>query len=178
MRKRMWKGIKKRLSFSTQEKRGKWGLILTNVNLEWHYWKQQIHRGEVSHALIWTRPAGKKKEGRKEGKERSTLAPTPSDSWRSTSTCLSSEQAIEEASLWWRIGPVHVQIRAQRPVSLIDIDFFEALHLNHLQKTRDLVIYLEKTLFTTQPPSLVAVDLSGLGIQDVNDHLYTLSYTY
>lgn len=48
-----------------------------------------------------------KKEGRKRA---STLAPTPSDSWRSTSTCLSSEQAVEEASLWRRIRPVHVQV--------------------------------------------------------------------
>lgn len=50
-------------------------------------------------------------KGRKERRKRgSTLAPTPSDSWRSTSTCLSSEQAVEEASLWWRIRPVHVQV--------------------------------------------------------------------
>lgn len=71
-----------------------------------------------------------KKERRKRA---GTLAPTPADSRRSASTCLSSEQAVEEASLWWRIGPVHVQVWAERPVSLIDIDFFETLHLDHLE---------------------------------------------
>lgn len=75
--------------------------------------------------------------GRKERRKRgSTLAPTPSDSWRSASTCLSSEQAVEEAPLGRRVGPVHVQVRAQRPVRLVDVDLFEALHLDHLWRTR------------------------------------------
>lgn len=79
---------------------------------------------------------GKKrsKESRKKG---STLAPTPSHSCRSTSTCLSSEQAIEEASLWWRVRPVHVQVWAQCPVCLVNVDFFEALHLDHLHTQRE-----------------------------------------
>lgn len=77
--------------------------------------------------------------GRKEGKVQVPLAPTPSDSWRSTSTCLSSEQAVKEASLWWRVGPVHVQVWAQLPVSLVDVDFFEALHLYHLQRVRRVI---------------------------------------
>lgn len=72
----------------------------------------------------------------KQSKRRgSTLAPTPSDSRSSASTCLSSEQTVEEASLWRRVGSVHVQVRAQRPVCLVDVDFFEALHLNHLHPT-------------------------------------------
>lgn len=48
--------------------------------------------------------------GEKEEKVQVPLAPTPSDSRRSTSTCLSSEQAVEEASLWWRVRPVYVQV--------------------------------------------------------------------
>lgn len=71
----------------------------------------------------------------KERRRGSTLAPTPSDSCRSASTCLSSEQSVEEASLWRRVGSVHVQVLAQRPIRLIDVDFFEALHLDHLQPT-------------------------------------------
>lgn len=77
--------------------------------------------------------------GNKEGKVQIPLAPTPSDSWRSTSTCLSSEQAVEEASLWWRVRPIHVQVWAQLPVSLVDVDFFEALHLYHLQRVRRVI---------------------------------------
>lgn len=89
--------------------------------------------GNNSFHMLSLDKAWRKKQGRKERRKRaSTLAPTPSDSWRSTSTCLSSEQAVKEASLWWRVRPVHVQVRAQRPISLIDVDFFEALHLNHL----------------------------------------------
>lgn len=48
--------------------------------------------------------------GEKEEKVQVPLAPTPSDSRRSASTCLSSEQAVEEASLWWRVRPVYVQV--------------------------------------------------------------------
>lgn len=74
--------------------------------------------------------------GKKEGKVQVPLAPTPSDSRRSTSTCLSSKQAVEEASLWWRVRPVYVQVWAQLPVSLVDVDFFEALHFYHLRVRR------------------------------------------
>lgn len=100
-----------------------------------------------------------KREGKNEGtKKASTLSPTPSDIWRSTSTCLSSEQAVEEASLWWRVRPVHVQVRAQRPVSLVDVDFFEALHLNHLQKMRRLVIHCDSFLFFRTNKRPIRVD--------------------
>lgn len=78
---------------------------------------------------VWIRPWGEK-----EGKVQVPLAPTPSDSRRSASTCLSSKQAVEEASLWWRVRPVYVQVWAQLPVSLVDVDFFEALHFYHLQR--------------------------------------------
>lgn len=74
-----------------------------------------------------------------EGKVQVPLAPTPSDSWRSASTCLSSEQAVEEAPLWWRVRPVHVQVWAQLPVCLVDVDFFEAFHFYHLQRVRSVI---------------------------------------
>lgn len=74
-----------------------------------------------------------------EGKVQVPLAPTPSDSWRSASTCLSSEQAVEEAPLWWRVRPVHVQVWAQLPVCLVDVDFFEAFHFYHLQRVRRVI---------------------------------------
>lgn len=93
-------------------------------------------RGSHGPGLIYSHFEGPGEEKRKRRKRGSTLAPTPSDSCRRTSTCLSSEQAVEEASLWWRVRPVHVQVWAQRPVSLVDIDFFEALHLIHLHGNR------------------------------------------
>lgn len=131
-------------------------------------------------------------------KRRSTLAPTPPDSCRSTSTCLSSEQAVEEASLWWRIRPIHVQIGAQRPVGLVDVDFFEALHLNHLPKGREGELswrltgelgsmrgvcvsvreggpFIYNTTLSTDGCLSVR---SGLSLKDVNEHLRTVSYTY
>lgn len=104
--------------------------------------KQQPHIQIPQETQLCLDKALGEKKGRKESRKRgSTLAPTPSDSCRSTSTCLSSEQAVEEASLWWRVRPVHVQVWAQRPVCLVDIDFFEALHLNHLKRTRYWIIY-------------------------------------
>lgn len=107
---------------------------------EKNYLTFKFHRGSgviFSHVEFGQGLGKKREERRKRG---STLAPTPSNSCRSTSTCLSSEQAVEEASLWWRVRPVHVQVWAQRPVCLVDVDFFKALHLNHLQRTRGRVI--------------------------------------
>lgn len=40
-------------------------------------------------------------------------------------TDLSSEQAVEEASLWWRVRPVHVEVWAQCPVCLVNVDFLD-----------------------------------------------------
>lgn len=125
-----------------------------------------------------------KKVGRK---RESTLAPTPSDSCWSASTCLSSEEAVEEASLWWRVRPVHVQVRAQCPVSLVDIDFFEALHLNHLQREEGWVILLDTihslVVVDSNSCSLICkttVTAAGLdmGIFNVKQHPTTVLYTF
>lgn len=97
-----------------------------------YYWFKCLFLN--SHVLCLNKVCVKDSEERK-GRG-STLAPTPSNSCRSTSTCLSSEQAVEEASLWWRVGSVHVQVWAQGPVRLVDIDFFKAAHFNHLQRDR------------------------------------------
>ena len=70
-------------------------------------------------------------EGRKEG---GTSAPAPSDRRSGRAgTCLSSEKAVEEASLRRRVGAVHVQVGAERPVRLVHVDLLEALHLDHLR---------------------------------------------
>ena len=69
----------------------------------------------------------------RESRRRNTLTPSPTHCGRcGASTCLSPEQAVEEASLGRRVGPVHVQVGAQDTIQLIHVDLFEAFHLNHL----------------------------------------------
>ena len=71
--------------------------------------------------------------------EGSTLTPTTSHGGgrggrRASTTCLSSEQPVEEPSLWRWVGSVHIQIRTQQALGLIDVDLLKTLHLNHLER--------------------------------------------
>ena len=105
-------------------------------------WPVLKHHRTKDHIVPWRPPPPLVQTGKQEGvegivieKDRekvSTLTPTPSDRRGSATTCLASEEAVKEASLWWGVGAVHVQVGAQRPVRLIHVDLLEALHLNHL----------------------------------------------